>query len=67
LSAGTDGYAFVQKALALDPDSPEMHFAAAIMAASDPTRPSERDAHLAKARAAKSDTLLAENLATHFQ
>ena len=67
LSAGMDGYAFVQKALVLDPDSPEMHFAAAIMAASDPARPSERDAHLAKARAAKSDTLLAENLSTHFQ
>jgi hypothetical protein len=66
LSAGVDGYQFVEKALALNPDSPEMHFAAAIMAASPP-RPTERDAHLAKARAAKSDTLLAQNLATHFQ
>jgi hypothetical protein len=66
LSAGIDGYQFVEKALALNPDSPEMHFAAAIMAASPP-RPTERDAHLAKARAAKSDTLLAQNLATHFQ
>ncbi len=66
LSAGMDGYQFVQKALALDPDSPEMHFAAAIMTA-DPPRPSERDTHLAKARAAKSDALLAKNLATHFQ
>jgi hypothetical protein len=66
LSAGIDGYQFVEKALALSPDSPEMHFAAAIMAASPP-RPTERDAHLAKARAAKSDTLLAQNLATHFQ
>jgi hypothetical protein len=66
LSAGVDGYQFVEKALALDPDSPEMHFAAAIMAASPP-RPVERDAHLAKARAAKSDGLLAQNLATHFQ
>jgi hypothetical protein len=66
LSAGVDGYQFVQKALALAPDSPEMHFAAAIMAASPP-RPAERDAHLAKARAAKSDALLAQNLATHFQ
>ena len=61
LSAGIDGYQFVQKALALTPDSPEMHFAAAIMA------PAERDTHLAKARAAKSDALLAQNLATHFQ
>jgi len=66
LSAGVDGYQFVQKALTLAPDSPEMHFAAAIMAASPP-RPAERDAHLAKARAAKSDGLLAQNLATHFQ
>jgi hypothetical protein len=66
LSAGIDGYQFVEKALALNPDSPEMHFAAAIMAASPP-RPTERDAHLAKARAAKSDTLLSQNLATHFQ
>lgn len=61
LSAGVDGYQFVQKALALSPDSPEMHFAAAIMA------PAEREAHLAKARAAKNDSLLAENLSTHFQ
>jgi hypothetical protein len=66
LSAGIDGYQFVEKALALSPDSPEMHFAAAVMAASPP-RPTERDAHLAKARAAKSDGLLAQNLASHFQ
>ena len=66
LSAGIDGYQFIEKALALAPDSPEMHFAAAIMATS-PSRPTERDQHLAKARAAKSDTLLAQNLATHFQ
>lgn len=66
LSAGVDGYPFVQKALAIDTDSPEMHFAAAIMTA-DPPRPAERDTHLAKARAAKSDALLAQNLATHFQ
>lgn len=61
LSAGVDGYQFVQKALALAPDSPEMHFAAAMMA------PAERATHLAKARAAKNDALLAENLSTHFQ
>jgi hypothetical protein len=61
LSAGVDGYQFVQKALALNPDSAEMHFAAAIMA------PAERETHLAKARAARNDALLAENLSTHFQ
>lgn len=66
LTAGVDGYQFVEKALALDPGSAEMHFAAAIMATS-PARPSERDAHLARARAAKSDALLAQNLATHFR
>jgi hypothetical protein len=66
LSAGVDGYQFVQKALAIEPDSPEMHFAAAIMASSPP-RPSDRDEHLKKARAAKSDALLAQNLSTHFQ
>jgi hypothetical protein len=66
LSAGVDGYQFVEKALALRPDSPEMHFAAAIML-TDPPRPAERDTHLSKARAAKSDVLLAQNLATHFQ
>jgi hypothetical protein len=65
LSGAVDGYQFVEKALALTPDSPEMHFAAAIMLA-DPPRPAERDNHLAKARAAKSDALLAQNLATHF-
>jgi hypothetical protein len=65
LSAGVDGYQFVEKALSLTPDSPEMHFAAAIML-TDPPRQAERDTHLSKARAAKSDALLAQNLATHF-
>ena len=66
LSAGIDGYPFVQKALAIDPNSSEMHFAAAIMTSSPP-RPSERDEHLRLARAAKNDALLAQNLSTHFQ
>ena len=66
LSAGVDGYGFVQKALAIRPDSPEMHFAAAIIT-EYPLRVAERDTHLAKARAAKSDALLAQNLATHFR
>lgn len=66
LSAGADGYEYVQKALAIDPDSAEMHFAAAIMTA-DPPRPAERDAHLAKARSANNDALLAQNLSTHFR
>jgi len=66
LTAGVDGYAFVQKALAIEPDSAEMHFAAAIMT-SDPRRPAERDAHLAKVRAAKGDALLAANLDSHIR
>ena len=66
LTGGIDGYQFVQKALAIEPDSSEMHFAAAIMASSPP-RPSERDEHLRKARAARNDSLLAQNLSTHFQ
>jgi hypothetical protein len=66
LTSGIDGYQFVQKALAIEPDSSEMHFAAAIMASSPP-RPLEREEHLRKARAAKNDSLLAKNLSTHFQ
>jgi len=66
LTGGIDGYELVRKALAMVPDSAEMHFAAAIMASSPP-RPSERDEHLRKARAAKNDALLAQNLSTHFQ
>ena len=66
LTGGVDGYPFVQKALAIQPDSSEMHFAAAIMASSPP-RPSDRDEHLRKARAAKNDSLLAQNISTHFQ
>jgi len=66
LTGGIDGYPFVQKALAIQPDSSEMHFAAAIMASSPP-RPSDRDEHLRKARAAKNDSLLSQNISTHFQ
>ncbi len=65
LTAGIDGYEFVTKALALNPESAEMHFAAAIMASSPP-RPAERDEHLKRARAGKSDALLAKNLSSHF-
>jgi len=66
LTGGVDGYSFVEKALAINPDSSEMHFGAAVMA-SWPSRPADREEHLRKARAAKSDTLLAQNLTTMFQ
>ena len=66
LSGGLDGYPFVKKALTLDPGSAEMHFAAAMMASS-PFRPAEREVHLQKAREAKSDALLSQNLSAHFK
>ena len=66
LSGGVDGYPFVKKALMLDSGSAEMHFAAAMMA-SFPFRPAEREEHLQKAREAKSDALLAQNLSAHFK
>jgi len=65
LTGGVDGYKYVETALTMNPDSAEMHFAAAIMA-SWPSRPAERDEHLRKARAAKDDALLARNLDSHF-
>lgn len=61
MTGGVDGYPFVQKALAINPESAEMHFAAAVMASSPP-RPADREQHLQKARAAKNDALLAQNL-----
>ncbi|HLK17494.1 MAG TPA: hypothetical protein VKT81_01020 [Bryobacteraceae bacterium] len=66
LAAGVDGYQFVEKALALEPNSAELHFAAALMA-TVPARTTERNEHLARARTAKNDALLTQNLATHFQ
>ncbi len=68
ITNGEDGYAYVRKALALapEPDSGAMHFAAALVL-SDPFRPSERDEQLRAARAAKSDALLAENVASAFR
>ena len=66
LSGGVDGYPFVKKALALDPGSAELHFAAAMMTSS-PFRPAEREEHLQKAREAKGDALLAQNLSAHFK
>lgn len=65
LSGGIDGYAFVEKALAIDPSSAGMHFAAAVMA-SWPVRTADRDEHLQKARAAGNDALLAQNISSHF-
>jgi hypothetical protein len=65
LTGGADGYSFVQRAIALQPDSAEMHFAAAIMTR-NPQRPDFAE-HARKARAASSDTLLAANIRSHLQ
>jgi hypothetical protein len=69
-AAGVDGYALVKKALALSGPSgngndAQMEFAAALITLSGP-----RDAHREHAQkaiaGAKSDPLLAQNLASHF-
>jgi len=64
LSRGVDGYSYVQRALALQPDSAEMHFAAAIMSR-QPARADYAE-HLRKARSASSDALLAANIHSHL-
>ncbi len=69
-ASGVDGYAMVKKALALrgltlHGDDPQMEFAAALITLSGPH--DEHHQHALKAIAgAKSDPLLAQNLATHF-
>ncbi len=69
-SAGVDGYALVKKALALrnaalHSDDPQMEFAAALVTLSGPQ--AEHREHAQKAMGgAKSDPLLAQNLATRF-
>jgi hypothetical protein len=69
-AAGVDGYSMVKKALALrgsfqKGDDPQMEFAAALITLSGPHN--EHRIHAEHAIAgAKTDPLLAENLATHF-
>src|SRR5258708_21423105 len=59
LTDGVDGYPFVQRAIALEPDSAEMHFAAAIMARGTRARapPPDCAEHAQKARAGKADAI----------
>ena len=64
-TGGADGYSFVQKAIALEPDSAELRFAAAIMTRY-PQRPDYAE-HARKAREAKSDALLARNVRSHLE
>ena len=64
-AAGVDGYALVKKALNLRGPDPQMEFAAALITLSGPQ--DEHRQHALKAIAgAKTDPLLAQNLATHF-
>jgi hypothetical protein len=60
-----DGYALVKKAIQLRGSDPQMEFAAALITLGGPS--SEHRAHVEKALAgAKTDPLLARNLASHF-
>jgi len=64
-AAGVDGYALVKKAIELRGLDPQMEFAAALITLSGPQ--AEHREHAQKAIAgAKSDPLLAQNLARHF-
>jgi hypothetical protein len=64
-AARVDGYALVKKALTLRGADPQMEFAAALITLSGPQE--EHQQHAQKAIAgAKSDSLLAQNLATPF-
>jgi hypothetical protein len=60
-----DGYAWVQKAISLRGQDPEMEFAAALITLGGSQ--ADHHQHAQKAMAgAKTDSLLAQNLATHF-
>ncbi len=62
---GLDGYAWVKKAISLRGSDSEMEFAAALIALTGSE--SERNLHVEKAMAgAKTDPLLAQNLASFF-
>ncbi len=64
-AAGVDGYALVKKALVLRGSDPQMEFAAALITLSGPQE--QHRQHALKAIVgAKTDALLAQNLATHF-
>jgi hypothetical protein len=64
-ASGIDGYGWVMKAISLRGSDPEMEFAAALITLYGPER--ERSDHVEKAMAgAKTDPLLARNLASNF-
>jgi len=60
-----DGYARIKKAIELDPNNPQMQFAAALVTLTGPV--DEHNVYAKKAIAgAQSDPLLARNLSNHF-
>jgi hypothetical protein len=62
---GIDGYALIKQAIQLRGNDPQMEFAAALVSLNGPA--SEHQAHVQKAIAgAKTDSLLARNLSSHF-
>jgi hypothetical protein len=64
-AAGLDGYVWVQKAIALRGQDPQMEFAASLITLSGPAE--KHRGHVEKAVAgAKSDALLAQNLSARF-
>ena len=64
-AAGVDGYAMVRKAIGLRGSDPQMEFAAALITLSGPQ--DEHRRHTQRALAgAKTDSLLAQNLASRF-
>jgi hypothetical protein len=64
-ASGLDGYGWVKKAISLRGSDPEMEFAAALITLTGSER--EHSEHVEKAMAgAKTDPLLAQNLASNF-
>ena len=64
-AAGIDGYAWVKRAISLRGKDPQIEFAAALITIGGPAKDCQKHAQKAIA-GAKTDPLLAQNLATHF-
>jgi hypothetical protein len=64
-AAGVDGYSMVEKAIAIRGSDPQMEFAAALITLSGP-QDAHREHALKALAGAKSDPLLAQNLASNF-
>ena len=66
LTAGADGYAMLRAAMAVRPDDPAMHLAAALMTGSK-ERQALHAMHVQKAKAGgRTDALVARNVASHL-